>query len=66
MVMSEQEKRIEELSDWIDTQVIAEALLDELLENDIEPSVDNGKKAWLDILQNELPRAIRVTIQNIF
>lgn len=64
--MSDQETRIKELGDWIDTQVIAAGILDELLDCDIEPTVKNGKKVWLDILEAELPGAIRSTIHNIF
>lgn len=66
MVVSEQKRRVEELADWIDANVIAEALLDELLENNIEPSVENGKKLWLDILEYQLPDAIQSAINHIF
>jgi len=60
--MSEQEKRTQ-LAEWIDTHVIAEALLDELLDAGIEPSVENGKNLWLDILENELSDAIKSSIR---
>lgn len=48
-----------ELSEWIDTGVIAEAILDELTDQGKAATVDNGKTVWLDVLENELPIALR-------
>lgn len=61
-----QKDRITELADWIDTNVIAEAILDELQDQDIETTVENGKKVWLSVLESELPEAIKSTIRHIF
>lgn len=54
------------VADWIDTQVIAESILEELSEYEIEPTVANAKKVWLDILGAELIEAVRSTIRHIF
>jgi len=35
-----------ELADWIQPDVIAEAILDELEEQGIHPSLENGKTIW--------------------
>jgi len=43
-----------ELAGWIETDVIAEHILDELEEQDIQSTLDNAKTIWLDVLENEL------------
>ncbi len=53
----------QELADWIDTEVIAEHILEELEDNGIEPSVENAQKVWLDVLETELCQAIRASIE---
>jgi len=40
-----------ELADWIDTSVIAEAILEELEEQGVSPTLENGQKVWLDALE---------------
>ena len=40
-----------ELAQWIDCEVIASVLLQELEENDIEPTVANAQRVWLDALE---------------
>ena len=52
----------EELADWIDTDVIAEHILDELEEQGAEPTLEYAKKVWLDVLEHELHDAIENAI----
>ena len=52
-----------ELSEWIDTGVIAEAILDELTDQGKATTADNGKTVWLDVLENELPIALRSSVR---
>jgi len=55
-----------ELASWIDTDLIAEAILDELENQGIEPTLKNGKTIWLDVLETELSQAIRSSIKAKF
>lgn len=48
--MREQVER--QLADWIDTQVIAEAICDHLEEQGREMTFENGKAIWLDALEH--------------
>lgn len=43
-----------QLADWIDANVIAENILERLEEGDVEPTVENAQKVWLDFLYTEL------------
>ena len=52
-----------ELSAWIDTGVIAEAILDELKDQGKAATVGNGKTVWLDVLENELPIALKSSVR---
>ena len=52
----------EELADWIDTDVIAESILDELEEQGARPTLEYAKKVWLDVLEHELHDAIENAI----
>ena len=63
-VMSERVR--EELAEWIDSRVIAEAIFEELEDQELEPTVANGQKVWLDVLESGLPSAIQSTIRAIF
>ena len=63
-VMSEKVR--EELAEWIDSRVIAEAILDELEDQELELTVANGQRVWLDVLENGLPGAIQSTVKAIF
>jgi len=56
----------QELADWIDTNAIAKAILDELEEQGAKQTVENGKAIWLDVLENELPDALRSSIKARF
>jgi len=62
VIMSE----LDELAEWIDPRVIAEAILQELESQEVEQTVPNGMKVWLDILESGLPDAIRSSIKAIF
>jgi len=55
-----------ELAEWIDSEVIAKAILQELESQEVEPTVANGQKVWLDVLESELPDGIRSSVKAIF
>jgi len=40
-----------ELAQWIDCEVIASIILEELEGNDIEPTLANAQRVWLDSLE---------------
>jgi hypothetical protein len=52
----------EKLADWIDTDVIAEHIIDEMKEQGARITLRYAKKVWLDVLQCELHDAIRNAI----
>ena len=62
VIMSE----LDQLTEWIDPRVIAEAILQELKSQEVEQTVPNGIKVWLDVLESGLPDAIRSSIKAIF
>ena len=53
-----------ELADWIDADVIAEALLEDREANGIKPTFENAEKLWNNILMTELHPAIQSTINH--
>ena len=55
-----------DLSGWIDADVIAEHILDELEEQGVQPTLDNAKAIWLDVLETELCEAIRSSVKAKF
>ena len=55
----------QELADWIDTDVIAEHILEELEERGLAPTLENAKNVWLDVLVNELCDAIKAAVEVI-
>jgi hypothetical protein len=55
-----------DLAQWIETDVIAEAILDELQEQGVEPTLENAKMVWLDVLENELPQGLKASIKARF
>jgi len=57
---------LDQLTEWIDPRVIAEAILQELKSQEVEQTVHNGIKVWLDVLESVLPDAIRSSIKAIF
>jgi len=60
------EKVLAELAEWIDPRVIAEAIIEELESQEVEQTVANGQKVWLDFLESELPEGLRSSIKTIF
>ena len=48
------EKVLVKLTEWIDKRVIAEVILQVLKNQNVEQTVANGQKVWLDFLENEL------------
>lgn len=59
--MSEEVKK--QLSDWVDTDAIAELILDLLKEEGLEPTLENAQQVWLDVLYTELGDGIRASIK---
>ncbi len=60
------EKVLDKLTEWIDTRVIAEAILQELESQEVEQTLANGQKVWLDFLESELSEGLRSSIKAIF
>ena len=56
----------EQLAEWIDTDVIANAISEELEEQGVKPTLENAKTIWLDVLENELPDALRSSVKTRF
>ena len=56
----------EQLAEWIDTDVIANAIYEELEEQGVEPTFENAKTIWLDVLENGLPDALRSSVKARF
>ena len=55
-----------DLAGWIETDVIAEHILEELQEQGVQPTLENAKTIWLDVLENELCEAIRSSVRAKF
>ena len=55
-----------QLADWIDPNVIAENIIEELQDYEVEPTLDNAKAVWLDFLENELHEGLRQSIEAQF
>ena len=47
-----------QLSGWIETQPLAEAVLDTMEDQLAEVTLENAKKLWLDFLETELARGL--------
>jgi hypothetical protein len=60
------EKVLDELAEWIDPRVIAEAVLEKIESQEIERTVANGQKVWLDFLESDLSEALRSSVKAIF
>ena len=58
------EELVDQLSDWIDTSVIAEQLVDAIAEVALpeEMTLDNAKAVYYDFLQNELPDGLQRSV----
>jgi hypothetical protein len=48
----EHEQVVKSIADWIDTQVIAEMIVEHLEENDYPVTLEEAQRVWLDTLQN--------------
>ena len=59
-------KMPDELAEWIDPRAIVEAILRELESQEVEQTLANGQKVWLDFLETELPEGLRSSIKAIF
>jgi hypothetical protein len=59
------EELIEGLSEWIDTTVIAEQLVDAMAEvaHPEEMTLPNAKRVYYDFLQNELADGLRRSVR---
>ena len=55
-----------DLAGWIDADVIAENILEELEEQGVQSTLDNAKTIWLDVLETELCEAIRSSVKAKF
>jgi hypothetical protein len=55
-----------ELAGWIDTDVIAEHIFDELEEQGVEPTLENAQAVWLDFLETELCQSLQSVIRAKF
>ena len=55
----------QKLADWIDSDVIAEHILDELKEQGVSLTLENAKDVWLDVLETALCDAIKAAIEAI-
>jgi hypothetical protein len=55
-----------DLAGWIETDVIAEHILDELEDQGVQPTLENAKTIWLDVLENELCEAIKSSVKARF
>jgi len=60
------EKVLDELAEWIAPGVIAEVILEELESQEVEQTVANGQKVWLDFLESQLPDGLNSSIKAIF
>ena len=47
-----------ELAEWIETQPLAEAVMETLEDQLAEVTLENAKKVWLDFLETELGRGL--------
>jgi len=55
-----------ELAEWIDPRAIAEAILRELESQEVEQTLANGQRVWLDVLESELPDGLCSSVKAIF
>ena len=55
-----------ELAGWIETDVIAEHILSEPEDQGIQPTLENARTVWLDVLESELCEAIRSSVKARF
>ena len=60
-----EEELVDQLSDWIDTNVLAEQLVEAMAEVAVpeEMTLENAKVIYYDFLQNELPDGLRRSVK---
>jgi len=54
------------LAGWIETEVIAEHILDELEEQGCQPTLENAQSVWLDFLETELCQTLQSVVRAKF
>jgi len=57
--MENREEVIREVANWIDTNVIAERIVEELEEQGVKLSLNEAKKVWLNVLMCGLVEPIK-------
>ena len=60
-----QQAVIDELAKWIDTDVIASFIVEEMVDQGMEVTLANAKNVWLNILENGLPDDTKYAIEAI-
>ena len=60
-----QQAVIDELAKWIDTDVIASSIVEEMVDQGMEVTLANAQKVWLNILENGLPGDTKYGIEAI-
>jgi len=53
----------EELADWIDTDVIAERILEEMEEQGVSLTLEQARDVWLNVLECELSDAVKEAVE---
>jgi hypothetical protein len=53
----------EQFTEWIDDDVIADAIFEALKEQSIPTTFKNATLVWLDVLHSELPDAIANSVE---
>jgi len=51
-----------ELAMWVDDAVVAELIIEQMAEHDMQITLPNAKAVWLDALEH-LPQLIRASVQ---
>ena len=54
---------LDELAQWIDTTVIAQAIVEEMEEQELKPTLKNAQSVWLDVLEVGLPDALKSSVE---
>ena len=60
-----QQEIIDEVAEWIDTDVIAESIAEELVDCGMKVSLENMRLVWYNILQNALADSAKYAIEAI-
>lgn len=62
---STRESTTESFLSWLDSKVIADAIIENLQEQGLGVTVENMKKVWLSFLENEMPDGLQRTVKYI-